>query len=89
MQFWTACCQPAVLKCFVFSFEWTKPKTSDDWCAAVTLHDEQGRNHLLSTYRRRKGYGSQSDNEWLFRNPGAKWQEPWYPCLFDSAKGGK
>ena len=87
MQFWTACCQPAVWKCFVFSFEW-RSQTTDDQCAAVTLQDEDALKHLLSAYNERIGLrlGSKN-NTWLY--PRQRWPEPWYPALFDSAKKGK
>ena len=88
IQFWTACCQPAGLKCSVFSFEW-KSQTSDDWCAAVTLHDEAALQQLLSTYNKRSGYGLGSkNNAWLY-NHLERWAEPWFPARFDSAKKGK
>ena len=82
-QFWTACCQPAGLKCSVFSFEW-KSQVSYDWCAAVTLHDEEALQQLLSTYNKRSGFQLGSKNHgWL------RWTEPWFPARFDSAKKGK
>lgn len=84
IQFWTACCQPAGLKCFVFSFEW-KAQESRDYCAAVTLTDENALRRLLARYHELSGYALGSTGG----RKGGRWPEPWYPARVDCAKKGQ